>query len=297
MSPSDVGIHVRGLHKSYGKTVALRGIDLDVEAGQVFGFLGPNGAGKTTTIRCLLDLIRPNSGELSVLGMNPQEDPEGVRRQVGYLPGELNIDGGTTARSTLSFLRKLRGDGPEQPWLDIAHRLDLDLDQKVKNLSKGNKQKVGIVQAFAPHPPLLLLDEPTSGLDPLVQQEVYALIKEAHERGTTVFMSSHVLSEVQAVTTRVGIIKNGLVVELADTDALIHRSFLQARIQFGTQAPSLDGVQGISHLQAIDSNTVSVHVEGAMDPLIKFLANHTVISLETEYPSLEDIFLRYYEDE
>src|SRR5262245_9856125 len=192
MSPS-VALEARGLTKSYGDVPALRGVDLEVRRGEIFGFLGPNGAGKTTTIRCLLDLIRPDGGSVRVLGLDPQAEPLTVRARVGYLPGELRMDDNMTAEEALHFFNRLRGGRAEPRFIQgLADRLSLDLKTPFKNFSKGNKQKVGVVQALMHRPELLMLDEPTSGLDPLMQQEVLKLVDEARAGGATVFFSSHV---------------------------------------------------------------------------------------------------------
>jgi len=212
----ELAIYSQGLQKSYGRVKALRGVDLQVKCGEIFGFLGPNGAGKTTTIRCMLDLIRPNGGTLRVLGIDPQAQPVLVRSRVGYLPGELHIDDNFTVERALLYLNRLRGGKVDWAYMrQLAGRIDLDLKMAIKNLSKGNKQKVGVVQALMHRPELLLLDEPTFGLDPLVQQEVLRMVIEAQQAGATVFFSSHILSEVQEIAERVAIIRKGVVVEVA----------------------------------------------------------------------------------
>ena len=188
----DIAISIRGLSKSYGRVQALRQLDLSVQRNEIFGFLGPNGAGKTTTIRCLLDLIRPQQGEIRILGLDPRRDPVGVRLCCGYLPGELNVDDNLTVKEVLRFFISLRrGQADWEVTQSMAERLDLDLSRQVKNLSKGNKQKVGLVQALMHHPQVLLLDEPTSGLDPLVQQTVLEMVSEAKHAGATIF-SRHI---------------------------------------------------------------------------------------------------------
>jgi ABC-2 type transport system ATP-binding protein len=294
---ADSAIRTAGLIKSYGAVEALRGLDFEVERGEIYGFLGPNGAGKTTTIRCLLDLIRPNGGKVEVLGMNPQEQSVEVRSKVGYLPGELRLYGYMKAGAMLRFLNGQRS--APAPWDDVrqlADRLGLDLRAPIKNLSKGNKQKLGVIQAFMHAPELLMLDEPTSGLDPLVQREVFAMIAEAQARGSTVFFSSHVLSEVEEIADRVGIIREGRLVESADPNQLINRALHTVIVRFKQPVNSerLSEVAGVRLLYAEDGMNVSLQVEGDMDALIKALGGYPIHTLETERPSLEEAFLVYY---
>ncbi len=293
-------IYTQGLIKFYGRVQALRGVDLEVARGEIFGFLGPNGAGKTTTIRCLLDLIRPNGGTVRVLGIDPQADPVAVRARVGYLPGELHIDANFTVEGALRYFNRLRGNKVDWAFARrIAERIDLDLKLLIKYLSKGNKQKVGLVQALMHRPELLLLDEPTFGLDPLMQQEVLLMIAEAQADGATVFFSSHILSEVQEIAERVGIIRNGVVAEVAETQTLIDRSLRRAKIRFRepVAVERLADVPGVSVLSQDDGLSVMLQVEGEMDNLIKALAAYPVSDFETERPSLEEIFLAYYESD
>jgi ABC-2 type transport system ATP-binding protein len=291
-------VMTRGLTKSYGAVQALRGVDLEVRRGEVFGFLGPNGAGKTTTIRCLLDLIRPSGGQVRVLGLDPQADPVAVRARVGYLPGELRLDDNLTAEGMLRFFNHLRGGRADPAFIRrLAERLGLDLETPIKNFSKGNKQKVGLVQALMHRPELLLLDEPTSGLDPLAQQEALRLIGEARAEGATVFFSSHVLSEVQEAAERVAILRRGVVVEVAQTAELIHRALRRVRVRF-RQSPDtliLNHLPGVKFLGRDERGGVLLQVTGDMDGLIKALAAHPVSDFETERPSLEEVFLAYYE--
>jgi ABC-2 type transport system ATP-binding protein len=290
----------KGLTKSYGSVRALRGVDLEVARGEIFGFLGPNGAGKTTTIRCLLDLIRPDGGTLRVLGVDPQADPVAVRTRVGYLPGELSLDEVMTAEGVLRFFNSLRGGRADWGFVrQIAERLDLDLKRPIKNLSKGNKQKVGIVQAFMHRPELLLLDEPTAGLDPLMQKEVLGLINEARSGGATVFFSSHILSEVQATAERVAIIRHGEVVEVAEINSLLSRALHRATVRFRqpVDPSALAKVPGVTVLSRDDGISVSLQVEGEVDGLIKALAAFPVADFDTEHPSLEEVFMAYYNKE
>ena len=290
-------IQTQGLTKSYGKVAALRGVDLDVRRGEIFGFLGPNGSGKTTTIRCLLDLIRPDGGTLRVLGRDPQRESAAVRAQIGYLPGELRLDEAFTVDAALRFFSRLRGNHVDWAYVrELAERLNLDLRLKIKNLSKGNKQKVGLVQALMSRPALLMLDEPTSGLDPLVQQQVLRTIREAQANGATVFFSSHVLSEVEEIADRVGIIRRGVVVEVADPQALIDRALRRVRVRFKQPIDlnALTQLPGVTLIDRSDGASALLNVAGDMDQLIKTLAAYPIMELDTERPSLEEIFLAYY---
>jgi ABC-2 type transport system ATP-binding protein len=297
----DAAIMTQGLIKFYGDFQALYGVDLQVGRGEIFGFLGPNGAGKTTTIRCLLDLIRPNGGLVRVLGLDPQAEPQAVRARVGYLPGELHLDENLTVEGALRLFDALRGGVVDWDFARrVAERLALDIKLTIKNLSKGNKQKVGVVQALMHRPELLVMDEPTAGLDPLMQQETHHLIAEARDRGATVFFSSHIMSEVEAVADRVGIIRQGSVVEVAAPHALINRALRRAQVRFRepVDAAALADVPGVTLLSTQEDGLgLWLQVAGEMDGLIKALAAFPVSDFETQRPSLEEIFLAYYEAE
>jgi ABC-2 type transport system ATP-binding protein len=296
---SENAITIVGLSKSYGRVQALRQLDMSVQRNEIFGFLGPNGAGKTTTIRCLLDLIRPEQGEIRVLGLNPHRDPVGVRALCGYLPGELNVDDNLTVKEVLRFFISLRrGQANWKAAQMIAERLDLDLSRQIKNLSKGNKQKVGLVQALMHNPQILLLDEPTLGLDPLVQQTVLDMVIEARQAGATVFFSSHILSEVQAISDRVGIIRQGVLVEVAKTADLLQRSLRRLRLRFAgpVDPASLLAVPGVTFLSQPAPEILILEVAGEVDTLVKVLATFPLQDFETERPSLEEVFLTYYRE-
>lgn len=295
-----LAIKIRGLYKAYGSVQALRGVDLQVARGEVFGFLGPNGAGKTTTIRCMLDLIRPQAGTIRVLGIDPQAEPTAVRARVGYLPGELNLEPNLRVKETLRYLAALRGNRIDWAFVQqLAERLQLGLDTPVKNLSKGNKQKVGVIQALMALPDMLLLDEPTAGLDPLMQQEVYRLIHEAQAGGATVFFSSHVISEVELLASRVAIIRHGRIVEVVEPRHLLSITTRRVRVRFiePVDSGALAQLAGVSLLSQDDGLSVTLQVEGSMDGLIKALAALPVADLQTEHPSLEELFLAYYADQ
>lgn len=300
MSTPIPAILLEDVHKNYGKVRALRGVNLEVQAGEIFGFLGPNGAGKTTTIRLLLDLIRPASGIIRVQGLDPQKNPTVVRRICGYLPGELHLDETVSVGESLRLLNRLRGNKTE--WKSVttlAERLGIELKLPIRNLSKGNKQKIGIVQALMHHPALLLMDEPTAGLDPLVQQEVYKMLREAQSAGATIFFSSHILGEVQEIASRVAIIRSGKIIEIAETNSLINRSFRRIHITFKTpvQIDVLNSVPGVVVEQVEEHTSVTLRVEGEMDRLIKVLAAYPVSDLDVIKPTLEEIFLAYYQNQ
>ncbi len=290
-------IVLRDLHKWYGAVHALRGVNLEVHQGEIFGFLGPNGAGKTTTIRCLLGMLHAQKGEMRVLGMDARTHSVEIRARCGYLPGELHLDDRLTAEQHLRLFGALRGH--RVVWrevLELAERLQLDLKRPIRNLSLGNKQKVGVIQALMHKPDLIIMDEPTTGLDPLMQQEVFALLREARDRGATVFFSSHIMSEVEVLAERVGIIRNGVVAEVANPQDLIHRALRRVHVRFHAPVDPrrLTQLDGVTLLRQEDSRALTLQVRGTMEALIRTLATLPVMDLETERPSLEEVFLAYY---
>jgi len=289
-------IETEALVKRYGHggTTALKGLDLTVAPGEVFGFLGPNGAGKSTTIRILVDLIRPTSGRVRVLGVDPRSSA-GLRAKVGYLAGDFVAGGRQTGRELLTYLGSLRGGVPAQRIDEMAAAWDLDLSKRIGSLSKGNRQKLGVLQAFMHRPPLLILDEPTSGLDPFLQQQFVGLVQEAARDGQTVFMSSHVMSEVQQTCDRVGIIRAGSLVAVEHIDDLRKRALRKIEVHFAEDAPTLD-VAGVSDL-AIDGKVLRCKLSGDADALVKALARHHVVDLISEEPELEELFFTYYRHE
>jgi ABC-2 type transport system ATP-binding protein len=294
---NETAIEVHGLTKSYGRVRALRGIDLEVQRGEIFGFLGPNGAGKTTAIRCMLDMIRPDGGKSLLLGMDPQVDPVAVQARTGYLPGEMQYYDNLTAECQLRFFNDMRGGRAEWDYVrQLADRLALDLHQPIKNLSKGNKQKVGVIQAQMHRPELLLLDEPTSGLDPLMQQEVLGMLREANSAGTTIFFSSHIMSEVENLAERVAIIRSGEIVEITTTSNLTHSTVNRITIRFKrpTEFAELVKLSGVEVLSQVDQTSLILRVTGDMELLVQTLSHLPVLDLETERPSLEEVFLTYY---
>lgn len=291
-------IEIKDLHKSYGRVKALRGVNVVVRRGELFGFLGPNGAGKTTTIRCMLDMIRPQAGSIQVLGIDPQKNPQGVHSTVGYLPGELNIEANLQVKSALRYFAELRGNGVEWETIQqLAQRLNLDLEMPIKNLSKGNKQKVGLVQALMHKAQLLIMDEPTSGLDPLMQHEVYRLLREAKAEGATIFFSSHIVNEVESLADRVAIISQGVIIEEAEPGNLVNMEVRRMQIRFkeAVDSSSLGKVEGVTVLSKNGDAQVTLRVEGELDGIIKALGKYPVSDIDLQRQSLEDAFLEYYQ--
>ena len=287
-------IVTEGLSKSYGKHLALDGLDLEVRNGEIFGFLGPNGAGKTTTIRLLLDVLRPSSGSARVLGVDPVGDGVDLRARIGYLPGDFVVDGRQTPRQFLTYLANLRSSGHDA--IDrLAARLSLDLDLNIGSLSKGNRQKVGLVQAFMHEPELLILDEPTSGLDPLMAREFLDMVSEAKAAGQTVFMSSHILSEVQHVADRAAIIREGRLVAVDDVESLRAKAVRRVQIRFAAPVVAADftGLDGLVDVQ-IDGDVLRCRLTGDTDALVKAAARYTTIDFISEEPDLEELFFHYY---
>jgi ABC-2 type transport system ATP-binding protein len=292
---TDLAIRTEALVKRYGKRRGLSGLDLSVSTGEVYGFLGPNGAGKTTTIRLLLDLIRPTAGHLELLGGDPRRDGVALRRRVGYLPGDFTVEGRQTGLELLTYLGNLRGGVPRARVTALAERLGLDVSVRIRSLSKGNRQKLGLVQAFMHEPELLILDEPTSGLDPLVQQTFLAMVREARGAGQTVFMSSHVMSEVQQTADRVGIVRAGRMVAVERVEELRERAVRDIEIHFETPVPAAEfaALPGVSDVTVRDT-VLHCRLDGRADALVKAAARYTVIGLLSEEPDLEELFVTYY---
>jgi ABC-2 type transport system ATP-binding protein len=288
-------IETHKLTKWYGHSRGIVDVDLVVETGQIFGFLGPNGAGKSTTIRLLLDLIRPTSGSAKVLGLDFHNDRLAIDRRVSYVPGELSLYGDLTGRQLLTYLANLHGrvDGDYRD--KLMERLELDPTRKVKSLSRGNKQKVGLVAAFMTRPELLILDEPTSGLDPFVQLEFEHLCEEARDEGRTVFISSHQLPEVEHLCDRVGIIREGRLLAVEAISTLKERALRRLEIDFGAPvaAEVFANLPGIRDL-TIHDNILRCSVMGSLDALVKTAARYEVVNVRSVETSLEEIFLAYY---
>jgi ABC-2 type transport system ATP-binding protein len=288
-------IETSRLTKRYGKRRGLDGLDLEVRQGEVFGFLGPNGAGKTTTIRLLLDLIRPTSGSARVLGEDPRAGGTALRRRLGYLAGDFVVEGNQSAGELLTFLGNLRGGVAPERIERLADRLDLDPRIRIRSLSKGNRQKVGLIQAFMHEPELLILDEPSSGLDPLVQQTFLGLVGEAKANGQTIFMSSHVLSEVEQSADRVGIVREGRLIAVEGFEALRARAVRRVEIRFDEPVPAVAfaNVPGIAEVR-LEGTVLRCLMTGRADGLVKAAARYTVASILAEEPDLEELFFTLY---
>jgi ABC-2 type transport system ATP-binding protein len=287
-------VAVERLTKSYGERRGVADLTFEIEPGEIFGYLGPNGAGKTTTIRTLMDFLRPTSGTARVFGLDSRADRVEIHRRVGYLPGEFGLYEHQTGEEYLAFLGNLRGtDGRHIP--ELAERLRLDLSVRIRALSHGNRQKLGLIQAFMHEPELLILDEPTQGLDPLIQHEFFGLLTETRERGNTVFLSSHVLPEIERSCDRVGIIRDGRLVAVEDIGELKEKAVRTLEIRFAAP-PRPDLFQRVAGVRNVEANgdLVRLTVAGALDPVVKAMARFQVLDLESHEPSLEDIFLTFY---
>ena len=294
---SDVVIRTRGLTKSYGSVAAVVDADMEVRRGEVFGYLGPNGAGKTTTIRVLLDHIRPTSGSATVFGMDTRANSVAIKRRVGYLPGEFSLYDSMTGEEVLTYMANLRGDVDWDYTRDLADRLDANLGREFSQLSRGNKQKVGLIQAFMHRPELVVLDEPTGGLDPLVQQAFYDMIDEVKADGRTVFFSSHNLPEVERVCDRVAFIRGGRLIAVEDVNDIVQKAFhrFEARIADDFTAEEFQSVPGVAAV-SVSGDAVTFDVIGSPDAVVKTLARHSVTKLFTHESALEDVFLAYYSE-
>ncbi len=288
-------IRTERLTKSYGPHRGIIDVDLQVEAGEVFGFLGPNGAGKTTMIRTLLDLIRPTSGRAFVFDIETTADPVAIHRRIGYVPGEFALYDRLTGGQTLQYFGNLRGGVDEAYRKTLIERFDLDPSRKFKEYSKGNKQKVGLVIALQHRPELLILDEPTSGLDPLIQQSFYALVREAQAEGRTTFLSSHILSEVERTCDRVGIIKDGVLVKVDSVEGLRDLAHHEVELRFadGVPADAFSGLPGVSEVK-VEEHTLRMRVSGPITPVVQAAARYELLDFVSREPTLEETFLAQY---
>jgi ABC-2 type transport system ATP-binding protein len=288
-------IRLEKLTKYYGTQRGVIDLDLEVMPGEIFGYLGPNGAGKTTTMRMLLDLLRPTSGRATVLGLDARVESIGVRRRVGYVSGDPILYGSLTGEEFLTYAANVRGDVDWRRVDSLVDRLECDLTHRIANLSHGNRQKIVIIQAFMHEPDVLILDEPTSGLDPLMQEEFQNIVREVKSEGRTVFLSSHILSELEELCDRVGIIRDGEIVAVEDVGALKAMRLRSLDIEFGGPVSPEDfaNLEGVQNMKVVD-RSLHCDIVGSLDPLIKVAARYQVLNVTTHEPSLEEIFLAYY---
>ncbi len=296
MTTTAPAIEIEQLKKNYGKIQAVKGFSMSVERGEIFGFLGPNGAGKTTTIRCMLNLIYPTAGSIRILGMDAQSDSINLHKHLGYLPGDVRLPGDMTGKQVIDYFSRLQG---LEPVLlnSLVEMFDVEMKRPIKGYSKGMRQKIGIVLAFMCDPDVLLLDEPTSGLDPLLQKTFNQFLLDEQARGKTIFMSSHIMSDVEKVCHRVAVIRNGELVTVETVEALREKAGQRVIVEFGDSvAPEeLARIPGVSMVQQ-QNHTFQFNISGSMDALIKTLSQHNVVRLNAEEAPLEEVFLKFYEE-
>jgi len=292
-------IRTRGLTKDYGQGHGVFDLDLEVRRGEILGFLGPNGAGKSTTMRLLLDLIRPTAGSATMFGLDARSESLQIRRRVGFLPGDFDLYRRLTGAAMLDYLAQLRGGVDRGVRDGLAERFDAQLDRPIRELSTGNRQKLGLIQAFMHEPELLILDEPIAGLDPLAQQSFHALLAEVAAQGRTVFLSSHTLSEVERVADRVAILRRGRLVVVDELENLRAVAVQRLEIEFAGAPPAVEAIRSLPGVReaTLDGRHLVVAFEGSADPLVKAVAAHEVRSIRSRVDDLEEIFLRYYADD
>lgn len=291
-------IQTEKLAKSYGRSRGIRDVTFDIQEGEVFGFLGPNGAGKTTTMRTLMGLLRPTSGSASISGLDCWRQSTAVKKLVGYLPGEFTFDPGLRGAQIIEYLGHLRGGVDQKYVRNLVERLGFDPSKRFREYSRGNKQKLGLVQAFMHKPRLLILDEPTGGLDPLNQQEFYKMVAEVHAEGRTVFLSSHILPEVEHTCDRVAIIREGQLVKIDHVSALKDMRQREVDLRFAGPASlewfnRVEGVSGVT--PGADEHSLQLKVQGDLTEVIQIAGAHHATNIDAHEPSLEEIFLRFYE--
>ena len=294
---SDPVIVTKNLSKHYGKDRGIDNINLEIYAGETFGFLGPNGAGKTTTIRSILDFIRPSSGSIEILGLDSVKDSTKIHEKIGYLPGELELFSQMNGRDFLKYMANLRGNVDWNYVEELIHKLNAQSEKRIGDLSHGNKQKFGLIQAFMHNPDILILDEPTNGLDPLVQEEFHKILKELKNSGKTVFISSHVMSEVEELCDRVGIIREGELIAVETVEGLKAKRMQSIEVHFKEKVPEniLKDISDVEDVE-IQENVLKAKVPGNsnLDSFIKTIAHYEVTKIIAPEPNLEEIFLSYF---
>jgi ABC-2 type transport system ATP-binding protein len=286
-------IRTERLTKRYGHAIALDSLDLEIEAGEVFGYLGPNGAGKSTTIALLLGLIRPTSGTARIFELDAWRDARAIHRRLTYVPSEANLWPSLTGAEALEFLGNIHGTVDDAYRAELIDRFELEPDKKIRAYSHGNRQKILLIAAFAARADLLLLDEPTTGLDPLMEQVFRACVREARERGQTVLLSSHILSEVEAVCDRVAMLRAGRVIETGQLEALRGLASLRVHAELASEPPDVSHLDGVTNA-VVSGHTIECDVTGSMDPLLQALATAGVEHMTTREPSLEELFVSHY---
>jgi len=285
-------IEIKNLKKYFGKTHAVDGVTFEVKEGETFGFLGPNGAGKTTTIRTIMDFIRPTEGSVSLFGLDSREHSVALKQKIGYLPGNIKLNNNWTGHEHVAFVEGIRGKNHKAS--EIARRLDLDLTKKFKSLSSGNKQKLGIVLALMHSPQLLIMDEPTVGLDPLLQNEIYDMLTELKKQGTTIFISSHNLPEVERICDRVGIIKKGRMVAVETLKELSGKRLHRVEVRFADKFTKKEfDFDGVENIEAMPDGLI-FSVGGDLNPVLAKISKHKVTDLSISHADLEEVFLKFY---
>ena len=289
-------IETAALTKSYGESRGIEDLSLEVPKGEIFGFLGPNGAGKTTTIRTLLDLLHPTSGRALLFGLDSHSDSRAIRARIGNLPGDFAYEDRTTGNELLSLFARLRGMDGLGSAADLAERFRADLTKPLRELSRGNRQKIGLIQALFHNPELLILDEPTGGLDPLMQEEFLTVVAEHRDQGATVFLSSHDLSEVERICDRVGIIRAGRLAAIESVGEMKGRAYRKVKVSLASpvEASGFESLPGVDSV-SVDGHTLRLRVLGDINPLLEAIAKLDVRDLEVTAPSLEELFLQYYD--
>ena len=290
-------IEIENLTKMYGNNVGVKDLNLAVRKGEIMGFLGPNGAGKTTTIRSCLALIAKTAGEITIFGLDSHRDAVAIRKKTGYLPGDFGLIPSVKVSSYLKYLLSLRGCRSTGKMISLAERLELDLDRKTNELSKGNKLKVGIIQALMADPDLIIMDEPTSGLDPLMKQEFYRILREEKKQGKTVFMSSHILADVERVCDRVAIIRKGQLKVVEEIQALQEKTGKVLEVEFGDPF-TIDefNLEGVSSIRQ-DNDRITLTIHENLDGVIEAVSSHRILNMSLKTYSLEQLFLKYYAEE